>query len=29
VILFVLTILVNMGARRAVVVVDRRVKGTV
>jgi phosphate transport system permease protein len=29
VILFVLTILVNMAARRAVVVVDRRVKGTV
>jgi phosphate transport system permease protein len=28
VILFVLTILVNMGARRAVVAVDRRVKGT-
>ncbi|MFZ4519632.1 MAG: phosphate ABC transporter permease subunit PstC [Microthrixaceae bacterium] len=28
VILFVLTILVNMAARRAVVVVDRRVKGT-
>ena len=28
VILFVLTIAVNMGARKAVVVVDRRVKGT-